>query len=85
MAEDTTDIDVRLKEALTFSFEGDAKKSLKELQILLDEVPENLKVRYELAMLQMMQGQHDKGCENLKYILERDPTNARALQVSEYC
>jgi hypothetical protein len=52
---------------------------------LIAEYPNNLAVRYELAMTQFMLGLVDEGCGNLKRILTIDPTHEGALRQSEYC
>lgn len=66
-------------------FEGDFDGSLATLQGLCDGHPENIEIRYDLAMTQMMLGMSDEACANFKKILAVDPTHEKAKQQVIYC
>lgn len=78
-------IKARLQMGLIQGFEGDFDASLATLAALSAEVPNDLDVRYELAMTQLMLGEFDSGCANIRYILAIDPMHEKALQQSAYC
>jgi len=75
----------RMQIGLIQGFEGDFDGSMATLAALSEEVPDDLDVRYELAMTQLMLGDFDAGCASIRYILERDPMHEKALQQSAYC
>lgn len=85
LTSDAHHIKSRHQVALIKGFLGDFEESLSELEGLVREVPANLDVRYDLAMTQMMLGNYEDACGNLKYILERDPTHSKAIQQATYC
>lgn len=66
-------------------FEGDFEASLTTLQDLGAKHPENLGIRYDLAMTQMMLGMYEEACEQLRYILSIDPNNELAARQATYC
>ena len=66
-------------------FEGDFDGSLAALQTLSAQVPNNLDVRYDLAMTQMMLGYFEEACANFKLILSINPTHEKTLQQISYC
>jgi tetratricopeptide (TPR) repeat protein len=66
-------------------FEGDFDGSLTTLTALSARFPNDLDLRYDLAMTEMMLGMFDEGCANLKYILSIDPTHEKANQQAVYC
>ncbi|AIE83595.1 tetratricopeptide repeat protein [Fimbriimonas ginsengisoli] len=71
--------------ALIKGFEGDFDGSLADLEKLSAQSPQNLTIRYDLAMTQMMLGMYEEACSNLRYILSVNPTHEKALQQSTYC
>lgn len=82
---DPNHLNARLQMGLIQGFEGDFDGSLTTLTALSNQFPQNLDVRYELAMTQMMLGMFDEGCANIKYILSVNPTHEKALQQAAYC
>ena len=78
-------IKARMQIGLIQGFEGDFEGSMATLAALCSEVPNALAVQYELAMTQLMLGEFDDGCANIRYILAIDPTHEKALQQSAYC
>ena len=82
---DPTHVDARHQIGLIQGFEGDFDGSLVTLEGLSKQYPNNLAVRYDLAMTQMMLGMYEEACENLRYILSINPTHEKALQQSTYC
>jgi thioredoxin-like negative regulator of GroEL len=66
-------------------FEGDFEGSMATLTLLVDQSPQNLNVRYDLAMTQMMLGMYEEACQNLRYILSINPAHEKALQQAAYC
>lgn len=78
-------VNARHQLALVVGFEGDFDASLSALEALTQQNPENLEVRYDFAMTQMMLGMYEEACSNLKFILTKDPTHSRALQQVVYC
>ena len=85
LAADPAHIDARHQMALIVGFEGDFDGSLSALEILCNQYPTNLEVRYDFAMTQMMLGMYEEACANLKYILAKDPEHAKAIQQVIYC
>ncbi|MGV3615940.1 MAG: tetratricopeptide repeat protein [Fimbriimonas sp.] len=71
--------------ALIQGFAGDAEGSRASLQLLSDHNPENLDLRYDLAMVQMMLGMYEEACGHLRYILRADPNHAKAREQNAYC
>lgn len=71
--------------ALIVGFEGDFDGSLESLTKLNAQYPNNLNVKYDLAMTQMMLGMYEEACAHIKQILAVDPTNEKALQQAAYC
>ncbi|HEY0867576.1 MAG TPA: tetratricopeptide repeat protein [Fimbriimonas sp.] len=66
-------------------FEGDFEGSLATLTALSSRFPNDLDIRYDLAMTQLMLGMFDEGCANINFILSVDPTHEKAMQQSAYC
>lgn len=85
LAQDPGHINARHQQALIAGFLGDFDGSLESLDKLAAQVPNNLEVRYDLAMTQMMLGLQDEACANFKRILTVDPTHQKAKQQSVYC
>lgn len=71
--------------ALIQGFEGDFDGSLASLDVLVRQHPENVDVRYDLAMTQMMLGEYELACANLKRILAVAPAHDKAAQQVIYC
>ena len=78
-------VKARMQIGLIQGFEGDFDGSMDTLAALSAEVPNDLDVRYELAMTQLMLGDFDAGCANVRYILAIDPNHEKALQQASYC
>ena len=70
---------------LILGFEGDFDASLSTLQVLSNQNPANLALRYDLAMTQMMLGLYEEACAQLRYILSVDPDNELAARQATYC
>jgi len=85
LAMDPNHVNAQLQLGLIQGFEGDFDASLASLTSLGAQHPNNLDVRYELAMTQLMLGMIDEGCANIRYILAIDPTHEKALQQRAYC
>ncbi len=71
--------------ALIMGFEGDFDNSLARLADLTAKYPQNNDIRYDLAMTQMMLGDYEAACGNLRLILASDPTHEKAGQQIIYC
>jgi tetratricopeptide (TPR) repeat protein len=82
---DPTHADARHQIGLIQGFEGDFDGSMATLEGLSRQFPNNLTVRYDLAMTQMMLGMYEEACANLRHILNINPTHEKALQQSTYC
>ncbi|RYG29229.1 tetratricopeptide repeat protein [bacterium] len=78
-------IGARHQMALIQGFEGDFDASLASLDGLSRQYPENIDVRYDLAMTQMMLGMYEEACGNLKRILAVAPAHDKAAQQVIYC
>jgi tetratricopeptide (TPR) repeat protein len=85
LALDPSHVNTRHQMALIIGFEGDFDGSLSALETLTNQYPNNLEVRYDFAMTQMMLGMYEEACANLKFILAKDPSHAKALQQATYC
>lgn len=85
LAMDPDHLKARHQIALILGFQGDFDGSIAELTKLANQYPQNLDVRYDLAMTQMMLGMMDEACANINYILAIDPMHEKALQQSIYC
>ena len=85
LAVDPSHVNTRHQMALIQGFEGDFDGSLAALESLSQQYPANLEVRYDFAMTQMMLGMYEEACGNLKFILSKDPSHAKALQQVIYC
>lgn len=66
-------------------FEGDFESSHSTLSALIERFPENVQVRYDLAMTQMMLGMNEEACENFKEVLRLNPNHEKARQQVIYC
>jgi tetratricopeptide (TPR) repeat protein len=66
-------------------FEGDFDASLDTLQKLSTKYPNNLSIRYDLAMTQMMLGMNDEACANFRFILSVNPSHEEASRQVIYC
>ena len=82
---DKTHMNARHQMALILGFEGDFDGSLSSLEVLCTQFPSNLEIRFDFAMTQMMLGMYEEACSNLKFILAKDPSHAKALQQVTYC
>lgn len=79
-------VGARYQLALMLQYQdGDFDGSLAALEALAREVPNNLDIRYDFAMTQMMLGMYEEACQHLKFILSVDPTHAKAQQQVIYC
>jgi Tfp pilus assembly protein PilF len=85
LASNPRHVKARMQIGLIQGFEGDFDGSMATLAALSAEVPDDLDVRFELAMTQLMLGEFESGCENIRHILSVDPTHEKALQQSAYC
>ena len=85
LSSEPTHVNARHQMALILGFEGDFDGSLSSLEVLCTQYPQNLEVRYDFAMTQMMLGMYEEACANLKFILAKDPSHAKALQQVTYC
>ena len=85
LAADPRHVNSRHQIALIQGFEGDFDGSLAALEALAREFPNNLEIRYDFAMTQMMLGMYEEACGHLKFILSVDPSHAKALQQVIYC
>lgn len=85
LAEDPSHFKAIHQMGLIQGFEGDFDGSLSTLQGLCDKHPENIEVRYDLAMTQMMLGMSDEACANFRKILSVDPAHEKAKQQVIYC
>ena len=85
LSSEPTHVNARHQMALIVGFEGDFDGSLSSLEVLCTQYPKNLEVRYDFAMTQMMLGMYEEACANLKFILAKDPSHAKALQQVTYC
>jgi tetratricopeptide (TPR) repeat protein len=84
LARDAAHTDSLHQMALIRGFEGDFDGSLADLAALVNKFPNNLDVRYDLAMTQMMLGMYDEACANFRTVLERNPEHKAKDQVI-YC
>ncbi len=65
-------------------FEGDFDGSLETLQTLSTQDPNDLDVRYDLAMTQMMLGMNDEAAHNFRIIVAVNPSHEKARQQLAY-
>ena len=82
---DSGDVRERHIQALKLSFDGDHDASLRALESLHMDFPDDVEVLFDLAMLQMMLGKFEEACTNLKSVLVREPKHVKALQQVTYC
>ena len=85
MASDPSHLKSLHQLALIMGFEGDFDGSLARLADLSARHPQNNDLRYDLAMTQMMLGDYEGACGNLRLILASDPTHEKAGQQIIYC
>jgi tetratricopeptide (TPR) repeat protein len=78
-------VNARHQMALIQGFEGDFDGSLASLEMLAKQYPQNLEVRFDFAMTQMMLGMYEEACSHMKFILSVDPNHAKAKQQIIYC
>jgi Tfp pilus assembly protein PilF len=71
--------------ALIMGFEGDFDTSLTRLADLSAKHQQNNDIRYDLAMTQMMLGDYEAACGNLRLILASEPDHEKAGQQIIYC
>jgi Tfp pilus assembly protein PilF len=71
--------------ALIMGFEGDFDGSLACLEKLSAGNADNNDIRYDLAMTQMMLGDYEGACANLRHILANDPQHEAAGRQIIYC
>ena len=77
-------IGARHQLGLIQGFEGDFDGSVATLQAISNQVPQNLDVKYDLAMTLMMIGEFDVACAKFQEILAVNPSHKAAEQVV-YC
>lgn len=82
---DPSHLRARHQIGLIQGFEGDFEGSLATLESLAKQHPNDLDVKYDLAMTQMMLGMYEEACGHLREILAVDPTHEKALQQVSYC
>ena len=82
---DSGDVRERHLQALKLGFDGDDNASLLALEVLTFEFPEDTYIRFDFAMMQMMLGNFEDACKNLKIVLQIDPNHIRAIQQVTYC
>ena len=82
---DSGDVRERHLQALKLGFDGDFNASLLALEGLTFEFPEDTDIRFDFAMMQMMLGNFEYACKNLKLVLAKDPNHTKALQQVTYC
>ena len=85
LAQAPTHIPSRWQMALILGFEGDFDGSLEGLKALAAESPNDLEIRYDFAMTQMMLGHLDEACAEFRAIVAADPTHEKATQQLIYC
>lgn len=85
LAVDPNHVNARHQLALILGFEGDFDGSLAALEALSRQFPQNLDVRYDFAMTQMMLGDYEAACVQLKFILSVNPNHEKAKQQAIYC
>lgn len=85
LAIDPNHVNAKHQVALILGFEGDFDGSLAALEALVKQFPNNLEVRYDFAMTQMMLGMYEEACAHLKFILSVDPNHEKAKQQAIYC
>lgn len=85
LATDPRHCESRWQLALIQGFQGDFEGSLAMLQELSRDYPDNLHVRYDLAMTQMMLGMVDEACAEFREVLRRDPNHENAKKQLAYC
>lgn len=78
LAADPKHCESRWQLGLIQGFQGDFDGSLAILLELSREFPDNLPVRYDLAMTMMMLGMADEARVELQEILRRDPNHENA-------
>ena len=85
LATNPNHVGARHQIALIQGFEGDFDGSLAALDALSRQNPQDIDVRYDLAMTQMMLGMYEEACGNLKRILAVAPAHDKAAQQVIYC
>lgn len=78
-------IEAQWQIGLIQGFEGDFDGSLETLRRLSILHPDNLNIKYDLAMTMMMLGFIDEACAEFKAILAQDPEHEKAKQQAIYC
>ena len=77
--------DARWQMGLIKGFEGDFDGSLADLAALVAENPNVPKIRYDLAMTQMMLGSYDEAKANFSEVLRQQPDHEQAaIQLSYF-
>ena len=85
LAVDPTHCESRWQMGLIQGFQGDFEGSLAMLQSLVDEFPDNLHVRNDLAMTMMMLGMAEEACAQFREIVRLDPNHENAKKQLAYC
>jgi tetratricopeptide (TPR) repeat protein len=70
--------------ALIIGFEGDFDGSIAALSALISEVPQNVTIRYDLAMSQAMVGMIDEAGANFREVLRIQPDHEDAKKQLAY-
>ena len=65
-------------------FEGDFDGSIATLQAVVNEYPDAVAVRYDLAMSQQMLGYEEEAVSNFLEVLRRDPNHENAQKQLAY-
>jgi tetratricopeptide (TPR) repeat protein len=77
--------DARWQMGLIKGFEGDFDGSLADLAALVAEYPSVPKIRYDLAMTQMMLGSYEEAKANFSEVLRQQPDHEQAaIQLSYF-
>lgn len=65
-------------------FEGDFDGSIETLQQVMNEYPNAVAVRYDLAMSQQMLGYEEEAVSNFLEVLRQDPNHENAQKQLSY-
>lgn len=84
LASDSRHCEARWQLGLIQGFEGDFEGSLETLKALVAEYPENVNVRYDLAMTYMMLGYVDEAGGEFREILRLSPSHENAKKQLAY-
>jgi thioredoxin-like negative regulator of GroEL len=84
LAAEPRHLEARWQIGLIQGFEGDFDSSLNTLMALVAEAPQNVNIRYDLAMTEMMLGMNDEAATNFREILRLEPGHEKAQQQLTY-